>query len=148
MNHKVALSFADGKTLFLPVGHDDLLLDAALRHGINLPLDCREGVCGTCMGRCEAGSYSLDYADEDTLSAADLEQRKVLACQTRVRSDAAFYFDFASTLCHAASWTSCPASTRACKYPAATAGAPTPSPTGRIRRTTCNSSSACSRAAP
>ncbi|WP_243721328.1 hypothetical protein, partial [Pseudomonas aeruginosa] len=23
MNHKVALSFADGKTLFLPVGHDD-----------------------------------------------------------------------------------------------------------------------------
>ncbi|MDQ4324763.1 anthranilate 1,2-dioxygenase electron transfer component AntC, partial [Pseudomonas aeruginosa] len=40
MNHKVALSFADGKTLFLPVGHDDLLLDAALRHGINLPLDC------------------------------------------------------------------------------------------------------------
>ena len=54
------------------------------------------------MGRCEAGSYSLDYADEDTLSAADLEQRKVLACQTRVRSDAAFYFDFASTLCHAA----------------------------------------------
>ncbi len=102
MNHKVALSFADGKTLFLPVGHDDLLLDAALRHGINLPLDCREGVCGTCMGRCEAGSYSLDYADEDTLSAADLEQRKVLACQTRVRSDAAFYFDFASTLCHAA----------------------------------------------
>ncbi|MBF3260363.1 2Fe-2S iron-sulfur cluster binding domain-containing protein, partial [Pseudomonas aeruginosa] len=77
MNHKVALSFADGKTLFLPVGHDDLLLDAALRHGINLPLDCREGVCGTCMGRCEAGSYSLDYADEDTLSAADLEQRKV-----------------------------------------------------------------------
>ncbi|MDO2286080.1 2Fe-2S iron-sulfur cluster-binding protein, partial [Escherichia coli] len=91
-----------GKTLFLPVGHDDLLLDAALRHGITLPLDCREGVCGTCMGRCEAGSYSLDYADEDTLSAADLEQRKVLACQTRVRSDAAFYFDFASTLCHAA----------------------------------------------
>ncbi|MBF3100480.1 2Fe-2S iron-sulfur cluster-binding protein, partial [Pseudomonas aeruginosa] len=69
MNHKVALSFADGKTLFLPVGHDDLLLDAALRHGINLPLDCREGVCGTCMGRCEAGSYSLDYADEDTLLA-------------------------------------------------------------------------------
>ncbi|MBH9352098.1 2Fe-2S iron-sulfur cluster binding domain-containing protein, partial [Pseudomonas aeruginosa] len=24
-------------------------LDAALRHGINLPLDCREGGCGTCM---------------------------------------------------------------------------------------------------
>ncbi|MGV8604771.1 2Fe-2S iron-sulfur cluster-binding protein, partial [Pseudomonas aeruginosa] len=60
MNHQVALIYADGKTLCLPVGHDDQLLDAALRHGINLPLDCREGVFGTCMGLCEAGSYSQD----------------------------------------------------------------------------------------
>lgn len=101
MSHKVAFSFADGKTLFFPVQGNEILLDAALRNGINIPLDCREGVCGTCMGRCESGRYEMDYVDEEALSAKDLEQRKILTCQTRVRSDASFYFDFDSTLCSA-----------------------------------------------
>ncbi|MEB0044127.1 MULTISPECIES: anthranilate 1,2-dioxygenase electron transfer component AntC [unclassified Pseudomonas] len=101
MSHKVAFSFADGKTLFFPVQPNEILLDAALRNGINIPLDCREGVCGTCQGRCESGEYSQDYVDEEALSSQDLLQRKMLTCQTRVTSDAAFYFDFASSLCNA-----------------------------------------------
>lgn len=100
MTHKVAFSFADGKTLFFPVKANEILLDAALRNGIKIPLDCREGVCGTCQGRCESGQYSQDYVDEEALSSQDLEQRKMLTCQTRVQSDAAFYFDFDSSLCH------------------------------------------------
>ncbi|MGE8064449.1 anthranilate 1,2-dioxygenase electron transfer component AntC [Pseudomonas sp. NPDC089569] len=102
MSHKVAFSFADGKTLFFPVHSNEILLDAALRNGINIPLDCREGVCGTCQGRCESGDYSQDYVDEEALSSQDLQQRKMLTCQTRVASDATFYFDFASNLCNAA----------------------------------------------
>jgi anthranilate 1,2-dioxygenase reductase component len=102
MKHKVALSFADGKTAFFDVSPNELLLDAALRHGVNIPLDCREGVCGTCQGRCESGEYTLDYVDEDALSEEDLAQRKILSCQTRVKSDASFYFDFDSTLCEGA----------------------------------------------
>lgn len=102
MNHKVAFSFADGKTLFFPVNANEILLDAALRNGIKIPLDCREGVCGTCQGRCESGNYSQDYVDEEALSSADLEQRKMLSCQTRVQSDATFYFDFDSSLCSVA----------------------------------------------
>ncbi|WMJ00697.1 anthranilate 1,2-dioxygenase electron transfer component AntC [Pseudomonas chlororaphis subsp. aurantiaca] len=102
MNHKVAFSFADGKTLFFPVHANEILLDAALRNGIKIPLDCREGVCGTCQGRCESGTYSQDYVDEEALSSADLEQRKMLSCQTRVQSDATFYFDFDSSLCSTA----------------------------------------------
>ncbi|MGF6222648.1 anthranilate 1,2-dioxygenase electron transfer component AntC [Pseudomonas sp. YL-218 TE3947] len=101
MSHKVAFSFADGKTLFFPVQNNEILLDAALRNGINIPLDCREGVCGTCQGRCESGQYSQDYVDDEALSADDLRQRKMLTCQTRVQSDAAFYFDFVSSLCNA-----------------------------------------------
>jgi len=101
MSHNVALSFADGKTLFIGVKPGELLLDAALRQGISLPLDCREGVCGTCQGRCEAGRYQQDYVDEEALCERDLAQRKMLACQTRVQSDAAFYFDLDSSLCHA-----------------------------------------------
>jgi anthranilate 1,2-dioxygenase reductase subunit len=101
MNHKVAFSFADGKTLFFPVGANEILLDAALRNGIKIPLDCREGVCGTCQGRCESGHFTQDYVDEEALSSLDLQHRKMLSCQTRVQSDAAFYFDFDSSLCNA-----------------------------------------------
>jgi anthranilate 1,2-dioxygenase reductase component len=101
MSHKVAFSFADGKTMFFDVRTGELLLDAALRNGVNIPLDCREGVCGTCQGRCESGSYTQDYVDEETLSADDLAARKILSCQTRVQSDAAFYFDYDSSLCSA-----------------------------------------------
>lgn len=99
--HKVAFNFADGKTLFFAVQANEILLDAALRSGINIPLDCREGVCGTCQGRCESGQYTQEYVDDEALSTLDLAQRKMLSCQTRVQSDAAFYFDFASSLCSA-----------------------------------------------
>ena len=101
MNHKVAFSFADGKTSFFEVKPNELLLDAALRNGVNIPLDCREGVCGTCQGRCESGQYTQDYVDDEALSEQDLAQRKMLSCQTRVQSDASFYFDFDSSLCNA-----------------------------------------------
>ncbi len=101
MNHKVAFSFADGKTSFFEVKPNELLLDAALRNGVNIPLDCREGVCGTCQGRCESGQFTQDYVDDEALSEHDLAQRKMLSCQTRVQSDASFYFDFDSSLCNA-----------------------------------------------
>ncbi len=101
MGHSVALNFADGKTFFISVNQDELLLDAAVRQGIKLPLDCREGVCGTCQGQCETGIYAQDYVDEDALTERDLAERKMLACQTRVQSDAAFYFDHDSSICNA-----------------------------------------------
>ncbi|MFF7705918.1 anthranilate 1,2-dioxygenase electron transfer component AntC [Pseudomonas sp. NPDC007930] len=102
MSFTVALNFADGASSFIQVKPGELLLDAALRQGISLPLDCREGVCGTCQGQCESGRYEQDYVDDEALSPRDLAERKVLACQTRVQSDASFYFDHAASLCHAA----------------------------------------------
>lgn len=99
MGHSAALNFADGKTFFIDVQDHELLLDAAVRQGITLPLDCREGVCATCQGRCESGQYEQEYVDEDALTEQDLKARKILACQTRLKSNAAFYFDHASTFC-------------------------------------------------
>lgn len=101
MGHSVALNFADGKTFFIGVENNELLLNAAIRHGITLPIDCREGVCATCQGQCESGQYEQDYVDEEALSEQDLVARKILACQTRVKSDATFYFDHASSFCQA-----------------------------------------------
>lgn len=101
MSHSVALNFADGKTFFIDVHNDELLLNAAVRQGITLPLDCREGVCGTCQGLCESGVYKQDYVDEDALTEQELAARKILACQTRVQSNASFYFDHDSSFCQA-----------------------------------------------
>lgn len=101
MSHSVALNFADGKTFFISINDNELLLDAAFRQGVTLPLDCREGVCATCQGQCESGTYTQDYVDEEALSERDLAERKILACQTRVKSNAAFYFDHDSSFCNA-----------------------------------------------
>ncbi|GAA5235358.1 anthranilate 1,2-dioxygenase electron transfer component AntC [Verticiella sediminum] len=99
---RAALSFADGVTGFIDVAPEETLLDAAVRQGLQLPSDCREGVCGTCQGQCESGSYTLAYVDDETLSPAELTAGRVLSCQTLLHSDAAFSFDFASTLCASA----------------------------------------------
>jgi anthranilate 1,2-dioxygenase reductase subunit len=100
--HKVALSFSDGRTHFIEVAANETVLDAALRQGITIPVDCREGVCATCKGTCQSGNYDLEYVDEDALSEAELERGGVLTCQMRVASDCAVKFDFDSTLCTSA----------------------------------------------
>lgn len=99
MKHRVALSFCDGNSVFFEAKHNELLLDAAFRNGITLPVDCREGVCSTCKGLCEAGKYEQDYVDEDALTEAELSQRYILSCQTRVQSPSSFYYDLDSSLC-------------------------------------------------
>ncbi|MFZ3360702.1 MAG: 2Fe-2S iron-sulfur cluster-binding protein [Xanthobacteraceae bacterium] len=56
----------------------DLLLDAALMNGIEIPHDCRSGYCGTCQVRVIAGRcFGAGQSDSDV----------VQACQTRVISD-------------------------------------------------------------
>jgi 3-phenylpropionate/trans-cinnamate dioxygenase ferredoxin reductase subunit len=56
----------------------DLLLDAALMNGIELPHDCRSGYCDTCRVRVVAGRCLGDATDNPDI---------VHACQTRVISD-------------------------------------------------------------
>ncbi|MGO2355281.1 MAG: anthranilate 1,2-dioxygenase electron transfer component AntC [Marinomonas foliarum] len=99
MNHRVAVSFSDGQTVFFEAKHNEILLDAAFRNGLTLPVDCREGVCGTCKGLCESGKYEQDYVDEDALSESDLNARHILSCQTHILSPSSFYYDIDSTLC-------------------------------------------------
>ena len=58
----------------------DLILDAALRSGVDLPHDCRSGYCGSCTISLEKG---LTFGGE-TASAG-----QVRACQARLFSDLA-----------------------------------------------------------
>jgi 3-phenylpropionate/trans-cinnamate dioxygenase ferredoxin reductase subunit len=56
----------------------DLLLDAALMHGVDIPHDCRSGYCGTCRVKIVKGRvFGGEDGDADT----------VRACQCRVLSD-------------------------------------------------------------
>ncbi|WP_278258784.1 2Fe-2S iron-sulfur cluster-binding protein [Nocardioides convexus] len=55
--HQVALSFEDGVTRFITCRTDQTVADASYRQRINIPLDCRDGACGTCKALCESGEY-------------------------------------------------------------------------------------------
>lgn len=103
MHNTAAIVFRDGTTRFVKVDKHELLMDAAQRHGVNLPVDCREGVCGTCRCLRESGDVDVEYIDEEALTEEEIAEGHVLACQTRLRSSqASFYFDIDSNVCSVA----------------------------------------------
>lgn len=101
-NHQVALQFEDGVTHFITVAQGETLSNAAYRQKINIPLDCREGACGTCRAYCESGEYSMpqDSYIEDALTPEEVEQGYILACQCRPNSDAIFKIQASSGACN------------------------------------------------
>jgi 3-phenylpropionate/trans-cinnamate dioxygenase ferredoxin reductase subunit len=58
----------------------DLLLDAALLHGVDIPHDCRAGYCGTCR---------VNIVEGRVFGGEDGDANAVRACQSRVISDLA-----------------------------------------------------------
>ena len=87
MAHQITLRFEDGVTRFIQCEEGERVTDAAIRARINIPLDCRDGVCGTCKAVCESGEYVLGDCVEDALSPQEASARKVLTCQMSPRSD-------------------------------------------------------------
>jgi benzoate/toluate 1,2-dioxygenase reductase subunit len=88
MTYSIALNFEDGVTRFIDCKEGEKVLDAAFRQRINLPMDCSDGVCGTCKCHCETGAYDLgDEYIEDALSEDEAQERKVLTCQMVPQSD-------------------------------------------------------------
>jgi ferredoxin-NADP reductase/DMSO/TMAO reductase YedYZ heme-binding membrane subunit len=56
------------------------ILEAAEEAGIDLPWDCRGGICGTCQVRCVSGKVVM--AERVALSVEDERQGYILACQS------------------------------------------------------------------
>jgi len=99
-SYNIALNFEDGVTRFVACKPGEKVLDAAFRAKINLPMDCSDGVCGTCKCRAESGSYDLgDEYIEDALSEDEKESGLVLTCQMVPQSDCVIAVPASSTAC-------------------------------------------------
>ncbi|WEK28425.1 MAG: benzoate 1,2-dioxygenase electron transfer component BenC [Candidatus Pseudomonas phytovorans] len=100
MSYQIALNFEDGVTRFIEAASHETVADAAYRQGINIPLDCRDGACGTCKCKAEAGRYDLgDNFIEDALSEDEIAEGFVLTCQMRAESDCVIRIPASSQLC-------------------------------------------------
>lgn len=100
MSFQIALNFEDGVTRFIEASGHETVADAAYRQGINIPLDCRDGACGTCKCKAESGRYDLgDNFIEDALSEDEIAEGYVLTCQMRAESDCVVRIPAASQLC-------------------------------------------------
>lgn len=100
MNYEAAVVFNDGVTRIFNVSANEVLMDAAMRNGVNLPLDCREGVCATCKCLRESGDVEMDFYDDYSLTEDEVAKGHVLSCQTRLKSNASFFFDMDSAACN------------------------------------------------
>ena len=100
MSFTIALNFEDGVSRFIDCNEGETVLDAAYRNKVNLPMDCSDGVCGTCKCHCDQGEFELgdEYIDE-ALSDEELHEGQVLTCQMVPSSDCVLSVPVASTSC-------------------------------------------------
>ena len=99
MAYNIALQFEDGVTRIVPCEADELVADAAYRAKINIPLDCRDGACGTCKCHCESGEYEMGVYIEDALAEDEAAKGYVLTCQMKPKSDCVVRVPASSAAC-------------------------------------------------
>ncbi|HKM56023.1 MAG TPA: iron-sulfur cluster-binding domain-containing protein, partial [Isosphaeraceae bacterium] len=64
-----------------PVSASQTVLEASEDLGVDIPYDCRAGICGQCKTKLLAGRVVMDV--EDALDAADRLSNVILSCQAR-----------------------------------------------------------------
>lgn len=74
----------EGVTLDIP--ENKPILEAAEEAGLDLPYQCRMGVCGVCSGMCEDGG-DVDQIEGMFLSESEKEEGYVLTCVAKPHSD-------------------------------------------------------------
>ena len=99
MSYNIALNFEDGVTRFIESNPGETVADAAYRQGINIPLDCRDGACGTCKSFCESGRYDGGSYIEDALTDEEAEEGYCLTCQMKPETDLVLRIDASSEVC-------------------------------------------------
>jgi benzoate/toluate 1,2-dioxygenase reductase subunit len=100
--YSIALNFEDGVTRVIQCDDDEKVTDAAFRQKINLPMDCRDGVCGTCKCFAEKGKYALEFYMDESMSDEEAAQGYVLTCQMTPQSDCVVRVPASSAVCKTA----------------------------------------------
>ncbi|MCB1811169.1 MAG: ring-hydroxylating dioxygenase ferredoxin reductase family protein [Candidatus Competibacteraceae bacterium] len=99
MSYNIALQFEDGVSRIITCSSSEFVSDAAYRAKINIPLDCRDGACGTCKCFCESGTFEMGFYIEDALTEEDAEKGYVLTCQMKPTSDCVVQIPATSHAC-------------------------------------------------
>lgn len=68
-----------------PLSAGQTILECAEDAGIEIPFECRAGICGQCKTRLLSGRVTMEV--EDALSPADRSRNLILACQARAHTD-------------------------------------------------------------
>ena len=68
-------------------GADESVLEAALRHGLNLPHSCRGGSCLSCQAKLVSGEVHYPKGRPPALTDEDVRDSKVLLCQAQPLAD-------------------------------------------------------------
>ena len=63
----------------------DVILEAGLSAGLDVPFSCQGGICTTCMAKVEKGSVKMD--SNFALSEKEVEEGFILTCQAHPTSD-------------------------------------------------------------
>jgi len=76
----------DGRTFDFDLGYnDDVILDAALKQGADLPYACKGGVCCTCKARLMEGEVVMDV--HWGLEEEEIQQGYILTCQSHPKTE-------------------------------------------------------------
>jgi ring-1,2-phenylacetyl-CoA epoxidase subunit PaaE len=72
---------SDGREYRFELSTDgENILDAGLRHGVDLPFSCKGGVCATCKAKLVSGKVDMD--SNQSLRAEEIEEGYILTCQS------------------------------------------------------------------
>lgn len=66
---------------------DQTVLQAAVQAGVDYPYACATGNCANCITQLRSGEVSMLPYSDNALSAAQLAERKILACRAQPLSD-------------------------------------------------------------
>lgn len=84
MSYKITIK-PSGHTFEAEAG--EVILDAALRHGLSIPYGCRNGICGACKGKIVAGAVAYMDGRPGALSPTEEAIGQAVCCQASARSD-------------------------------------------------------------
>lgn len=84
---KIIVQFSDNETVLLNATPEETLFDAAKRQGLRWPIDCAEGVCGSCKCQIISGTVDHGFYTDEALTQEEITAGYALGCQTRAKSD-------------------------------------------------------------